>query len=292
MWKPIARSGDEAWMPELWCGATLKLSDAFVEERSTECVHYPAQWVYFLWRPSRRPVPHRDPDGYGLTADNPADQMRKLTSDAPIHLVSDEECDWPALLDIVLACGGIEPWQTAVVREWIERKSAERRQRYVRRYGNDLREFERFMGQVRGSPMEPRALREPDFGLPSGPPVAERPYTPPAHQPHDCICMRWTAGYDDFERRGVGVDELRGRYGDVYIWTCLHCRRDWLYYFVEYESMSTGRWFRGLLSPESVGLVRADTAGAMFASMDWYFRGGGYFQSSGEKASGPAEIGP
>jgi hypothetical protein len=85
-----------------------------------------------------------------------------------------------------------------------------------------------------------------------------------------------------------GIDATNGRFGEVSVEKCIHCGTSWLRYFVEYEAFTaSGRWFRGLMSEKAVALVSPELAVSVLESMPWHFRGGSYFGSTGEVASGP-----
>jgi len=97
--------------------------------------------------------------------------------------------------------------------------------------------------------------------------------------------------YQDYDSELLGIDETNGRYGEVTIETCKACGRLWLRYFVEYESFSqSGRWYRGLVTPEMVESLRPEQAPELLASLPWRFSGGSYFRSMGRKGHGPIII--
>ena len=102
-----------------------------------------------------------------------------------------------------------------------------------------------------------------------------------------CICMILSFKYSDFDSFKVGVDKTNGRYGDVSIKTCKKCNRKWLHYYVTYEGFSgSGRWYQGLLSEDIIKTVTPETAVEILESMDWYFYGGSYLGTAGNKGSG------
>ena len=93
--------------------------------------------------------------------------------------------------------------------------------------------------------------------------------------------------YTDFDEQPVGVDETNGRCGEVTIQTCRACGSKWLRYFVEYESFSqSGRWYRGLVTPELVESLTPERAPDVLASLPWLFSGGSYFRSTGCRSTG------
>lgn len=97
--------------------------------------------------------------------------------------------------------------------------------------------------------------------------------------------------YQDYDSELLGIDETNGRSGEVTIETCKACGRMWLCYFVEYESFSqSGRWYRGLVTPEMVESLRPEQAAELLASLPWRSSGGSYFRSNGKKGSGPITV--
>ncbi len=104
----------------------------------------------------------------------------------------------------------------------------------------------------------------------------------------ECRCMTPPFDFRDYDIESLGIDETNGRFGDVTVETCKRCGAQWLRYFVEYEGMpSSGRWYRGLVSPEMLSGLTPDQAPAVLAGLPWYFYGGSYFETSGQKGCGP-----
>jgi hypothetical protein len=104
----------------------------------------------------------------------------------------------------------------------------------------------------------------------------------------ECRCMTPPFSHLDYETVSLGVDETRGRHGEVTIETCRACGSKWLRYFVEYEFFSeSGRWYRGLVRDESVASLKPEQAPEFLASLLWYFYGGSYFRTLGRQGSGP-----
>ncbi len=94
--------------------------------------------------------------------------------------------------------------------------------------------------------------------------------------------------YLDYETTPLGVDETKGRYGEVTAETCRACGSLWLRYFLEYEWLSeSGRWYRGLVTREMIEALKPERAPALLASLPWYFYGGSYFRTLGREGSGP-----
>jgi hypothetical protein len=107
----------------------------------------------------------------------------------------------------------------------------------------------------------------------------------------NCRCFSPPFDFRDFDAEPVGVDQTNGRFGDVSIETCKHCGTRWLRYFVEYEAFSaSGRWFRGLLTPELERTLTPTAAVALLQNLPWHFYGGSYFQTTGAKGTGPIQV--
>lgn len=99
-----------------------------------------------------------------------------------------------------------------------------------------------------------------------------------------CPCLDAETHFCGFEKKGVGIDD---HYGEVSVWTCKRCGRNWLYYFIEYEYLTaSGRIFTGVVSPQAVAAVTAKNAVDMFEHMEWYFRGGSAFGPDLERTTG------
>lgn len=108
-----------------------------------------------------------------------------------------------------------------------------------------------------------------------------------------CACMQPPFQFSNYDRRYLGIDSVSGGYGDVSILTCKKCGSRWLNYALEYEGYSqSGRWYRCLLPPVTLGLLRPDTAVDLLESSSWYFQGGPYFSHSGVKSRGPLRLNP
>lgn len=88
--------------------------------------------------------------------------------------------------------------------------------------------------------------------------------------------------------RYLGSDETDGRFGEVYIWECTDCNTLWLRYFLDYHwHRASGRWFRGLITAETAATLKAEEAIDYLNTLDWYFRGGSFFETKGEKWEKP-----
>ena len=103
-----------------------------------------------------------------------------------------------------------------------------------------------------------------------------------------CRCMTPPFSYLDFDTSSLGVDETKGRNGEVTVETCKACGSVWLRYFVEWEWHSeSGRWWRGPVTWEMVWELKPEQAPELLSSLPWYFYGGSYFRTTGRRGSGP-----
>jgi len=96
-----------------------------------------------------------------------------------------------------------------------------------------------------------------------------------------------------FEHTFVGVDQTGGRYADVSVERCRSCGKDWLEYRVEYEAFSrSGRWARGIVSPEQARSIKPEAAADILHGLNWYLYGGSYFDGAVGRKSGPMKWSP
>ena len=106
-----------------------------------------------------------------------------------------------------------------------------------------------------------------------------------------CRCLDPQDRFDSVDQTDIGVDETKGRFGNVDLCRCEDCGQLWLHYFVEYEAFSrSGRWYRGLITPEQATIVTPENAVALLASLPWYFYGGSYFDTTGKQGSGQVYV--
>jgi hypothetical protein len=111
-----------------------------------------------------------------------------------------------------------------------------------------------------------------------------------AAAPTGCRCATPPLDYRGFERREIGVDEAGGRYADVAIERCRRCGRQWLVYHYEIEACSrSGRWYRGLVSPEQAARATADDALATLAELPWHLYGGSFYGHAGARRDAPLD---
>ncbi len=115
--------------------------------------------------------------------------------------------------------------------------------------------------------------------------------TYPTIQTSDCKCHKPPLLFSDYKSRLVGIDTTNGRYGEVTIEKCVHCKSRWLHYLVEYESFSrSGRWYRGLISKKTIKTITPENAVDVLKSLEWYLYGGSYFSSTGQKGQGHVNV--
>src|SRR5690606_3724726 len=106
--------------------------------------------------------------------------------------------------------------------------------------------------------------------------------------PHPkCRCFIPPLHYMNYEKVTLGVDKTNGRFGDVSLFTCIHCGTKWLHYYAEYESFSrSGRWYKGIISDKEAKEITPESAVAYLEGLDWYIFGGSFFSSQGMYGKG------
>ena len=108
------------------------------------------------------------------------------------------------------------------------------------------------------------------------------------HSPDECPCLRGDVDYRDFETRVLGVDR---DYGEASVLRCRRCGRHWLEYFVEYEYLTaSGRWLRGVITPEIAASAKATSAKRILEGLEWYLRGGSAFGGQVFRTSGDLKL--
>lgn len=106
-----------------------------------------------------------------------------------------------------------------------------------------------------------------------------------------CECQNSKANYFVFDKKEIGIDTQKGRYGEVSIVTCKTCGSKWLHYFVEYEFFSrSGRWFRTSVTQEMESQITPENAGFYLNCATLCFAGGSYFDSNGFVISGEKRL--
>jgi hypothetical protein len=98
--------------------------------------------------------------------------------------------------------------------------------------------------------------------------------------------------FDHYEAvRRLGVDSTNGRFGEVDLWRCKRCGRYWLRYQVEYEAFTgSGRYYMGLITPDSASTLSADEAIPYISQLEWHLYGGSYF--NGKKGRSTKRVNP
>lgn len=109
----------------------------------------------------------------------------------------------------------------------------------------------------------------------------------PPGDPSQCICLEMPLPFYHYEKvKFIGVDKTNGRFGEVTLKYCLHCRRYWLHYFVEYEVYrASGRYYMGLITPETAETITPETAVDYLGNLDWHLYGGSFFGGAGKSTS-------
>jgi hypothetical protein len=93
------------------------------------------------------------------------------------------------------------------------------------------------------------------------------------------------------EGRSLGTDLTNGRYGEVWVHTCPHCQRIWLFYRAEFEAFTgSGRWYRAVITPETAAAVTPETAAQAIARSDYRVFGGSFFNTPGKVSIGPGPV--
>lgn len=106
-----------------------------------------------------------------------------------------------------------------------------------------------------------------------------------------CECLKPVLGRCEYDGRELGIDHTHGRFGEVWLYTCPHCTRIWLFYRVEYEAFTaSGRWYRAIVSKETADTVTPATAADAIAGSDYKIRGGSFFNTAGQVIRGAAPI--
>ena len=101
---------------------------------------------------------------------------------------------------------------------------------------------------------------------------------------NECKCMTPPLDYTDYESRSVGFHP----YGEVRVERCRHCGRHWLEYKYQNEAYTgSGRWYRGIVSPEVAAVATVDSALDIIDALPWHLCGGSYFSSPGSRRDLP-----
>jgi hypothetical protein len=109
-------------------------------------------------------------------------------------------------------------------------------------------------------------------------------------QPPDgeCRCETPPIDHRDYAPADMGVDDDHGRFADVRIDRCRWCGRLWLHYHHELEAFSrSGRWYRGIITPEQAGRATSTNARQVLAELPWHLYGGSFFDTTGRRSDVP-----
>lgn len=107
----------------------------------------------------------------------------------------------------------------------------------------------------------------------------------------DCVCEKLPPNYKNYNSSYLGQDATNGRFADVIIEKCIHCKRNWIKYMVEFEAFSkSGRFYTGIITDNDVSKITPENAIAYIEKLDWYIYGGSYFSTSGKFGTGKAEV--
>lgn len=107
----------------------------------------------------------------------------------------------------------------------------------------------------------------------------------------NCACEELPPNYKNYISSYLGQDKTNGRYGDVTIEKCKHCNRNWVKYFVEFESFSeSGRFYKGIVDDKDFPKLTAKNAIKYIENLEWYIYGGSYFSTSGKFGEGQVNV--
>jgi len=91
----------------------------------------------------------------------------------------------------------------------------------------------------------------------------------------------------DYDSVFLGIDETNLRLAGVWLKICRSCETIWLYYEVNYRPLpNTERWFRGIIDLDMIIGLWPHNAVERLEGLPWYFYGGEFFNSEGQKGSG------
>lgn len=106
-----------------------------------------------------------------------------------------------------------------------------------------------------------------------------------------CICEQPPFLFSNFNIVELGVDETSGRFANVVIETCKHCKQKWIKYSVQYESFSeSGRWYKGKVKESKAKSITPQNTIDYLEKLDAYFYGGSYFKSEGKEGKGKLDV--
>jgi hypothetical protein len=106
----------------------------------------------------------------------------------------------------------------------------------------------------------------------------------------ECRCATPPLDHRDFVQEDMGVDHDHGWFADVRIDRCRWCGRQWLHYQHELEAFSSsGRWYRGVVTPEQAARATSGSALEILAELPWHLYGGSYFDTTGRRSDVPLD---
>jgi len=249
------------WAPTKWCVAAQILCTAFEAEGE----RYPEQWVYFLWRPGGKAVPYRDPDCVGYAVGDPFDQINDTIGKEPMYVLQEDECHWPALLELTLTVDDLEDWIAGLVRKLLEEKKRNVHDRWRHKYADE--------------PETDNVLPAKQPELPDIIVVDETGFDA------DCACLTGLQPIPLY--RDVGTDVVNSSYGEVDIVLCGDCGRHWLRFFIEFEAFSrSGRWYLGRIESPYLDQMTPELAIPYLSKLDWFIRGGSFYDGKVSRSRG------
>lgn len=258
-------SGFSEWTPDKWCVAVHQLCTSYVKDME----RYPEQWLYFLWRPSNKAMPYRDPDCIGYAVGDPFDQIQEAIQKEPLYLLQEEECYWPAMLELTLMVDNLEDWVAELVCELQREKRRDVHERWLRRYSDASEENEE--------------LAAHESNLPERITVDESGFDP------SCACLN--NGVRNLLTCNIGIDTVNSSYGKVTTSRCRDCGRHWLCFFIEYEAFTnSGRWYEGLIEQPYLDRMTPELAIPYLSRLDWYLCGGSYFDGKVFRSRGTPRL--
>jgi hypothetical protein len=96
----------------------------------------------------------------------------------------------------------------------------------------------------------------------------------------DCTCLGGSFDKQNFEATSLGADS---RGATAAVLKCKSCGQRWLRYFHREEAMAdSDRWWMGAITSETAAKVSAETAAKELSRLATYWRGGGYYGSTGK----------
>jgi hypothetical protein len=109
----------------------------------------------------------------------------------------------------------------------------------------------------------------------------------------NCPCLEHGPRTPDItENIEIGTDTTDGRYADVTVLRCGHCRRRWLGYQVEYEAFTAiGRWCQAPIDDALAATMTPEAAPAYLAGAPCHIFGGSLFAHAGRRGHGPINWG-